>query len=248
MPGMEPSQAQASGFPPAAMARINAAADQYDPEAKGWPALKRVWWLYRIVCVRKVVVSGGHHSVPGPRIIVGNHARAGDGFLLAFVVGQFHALTQAESFTLPFFGKLLARGGQIPVIPGRGREALDRAKRVLARGGTILVYPEGRLSHGGEMWRGKTGAARLAFESGAPLQPIAVHVDERHCRTLHGHFYDRPTVGVWQVGGPAYVSIGEPWYPFVGQTTVVVRDLRRATDEIMARVRSLLELARCSAG
>jgi 1-acyl-sn-glycerol-3-phosphate acyltransferase len=164
------------------------------------------------------------------------------------VLGRYHGLTQIESFTLPIFGWLLARAGQIPITPGRGREAMERARKQLDRGRTILIYPEGRLSHGGAMIRAKTGMARLAFMSGAPILPVAVHVPSRYCRTVYGRMYGRPTVGVWQVGGPIWFAIGEPWRPFADQATVSAADLRRVTDETMDRVRRLLEQAQTAAG
>jgi 1-acyl-sn-glycerol-3-phosphate acyltransferase len=98
------------------------------------------------------------------------------------------------------------------------------------------------------MLRGKTGAARLAFESGAPIQPIAVHVTEKHSRIVHGKFYGRPTVGSWQIGGSARVVIGEAWRPFEGATKVAPKDLRQVTDEVMARIRRLLDQARAATG
>jgi 1-acyl-sn-glycerol-3-phosphate acyltransferase len=158
-------------------------------------------------------------------------------------------MAQVESFTLPFLGPILARAGQVPVIPGRGREALQRAEELLLRGETILIYPEGRLSHGSSMLRGKTGAARLALRSGAPFQPVAVHVPERHTRVMHGHFYGRPTLGVWQFGGTAYVAIGEAWHPFAQlDLEPEISEVRRVTDEIMERVQALVEQARRMAG
>jgi 1-acyl-sn-glycerol-3-phosphate acyltransferase len=211
------------------------------------PLLRAIFWLYRAVFVRSIHVLGRENYVPGPRIVVSNHARVSDPFLLLSVLGGYRGLTQIESFTIPFFGWLLARSGQIPITPGRGREAMVRAREQLARGRTILIYPEGRLSHGGEMIRAKTGMARLAFQSGAPIVPVAVHANERDCRVVHGHMYGRPTVGVWQIRGPAWVAIGAPWTPFAGRANVTASDLRRVTDEAMARVRRLLDQARAAA-
>jgi len=236
-------------FPPAALARIRAAADEYDPRARQWPLLRALLWLYRVVCVGAVHVYGRQHLAPGARIVVSNHARVSDGFLLAFVLGRFHALVQAESFTLPVLGKLMARSGWIPVVPGQARQVLARAAEALRRGGTVLIYPEGRLSHGGEMIRGQTGAVRLAMQTGAPVQPVAVHVPERYSRMVRGRFYGRPTVGAWQVGGPTYIAIGEAWRPLGDlDRPPTIAEARRATDDVMSRVHSLLEVARAASG
>jgi 1-acyl-sn-glycerol-3-phosphate acyltransferase len=238
-----------ASIPPSVLARASAAAEGYDPKARLWPVFKAVMWLYKVTCVRHVRVSGRERIVPGGRILVSNHARVSDSFLLPFIFGRLHGMAQVESFTLPILGSLLARAGQVPVIPGRGREALQRAEDLLVKGETILIYPEGRLSHGDVMLRGKTGAARLALRSGAPFQPVAVHVPERHTRVMHGHFYGRPTLGVWQFGGTAYVAIGDAWHPFAqGETELGFSEVRRVTDEIMERVRALVEQARRMAG
>jgi 1-acyl-sn-glycerol-3-phosphate acyltransferase len=235
-------------IPPAVMARASAAAEKYDPQARLWPIFKGILGLYRVLCVGRVHVEGRERIVRGARILVSNHARVSDSFLLPFIFGRLHGMAQVESFTLPVLGPLLARAGQVPVIPGRGREALARAEELLRRGETILIYPEGRLSHGREMLRGKTGAARLALRSGAPFQPVAVHVPEKHTRVMHGHFYGRRTLGIWQFGGPAYVAIGDAWRPFDGQDEPDIAAVRRVTDEILHRVRELLEHARRMAG
>jgi 1-acyl-sn-glycerol-3-phosphate acyltransferase len=213
-----------------------------------WPLLRLVFWSYKTLLVRSIHVIGRENNVPGPRILVSNHARVSDPFLLPFVLGTYRGLTQIESFTIPFFGWLLARSGQIPITPGRGRQAMARAAEQLTKGRTILIYPEGRLSHGAEMIRAKTGMARLAYQSGAPILPVAVHVPAEHCRTVLGRMYGRPTVGVWQVGGPAWIAIGQAWRPFADRGSVSAADLRRVTDEAMTRVRLLLDQARAAAG
>jgi 1-acyl-sn-glycerol-3-phosphate acyltransferase len=222
--------------------------DRYDPEGRLWPLLRAVFGSYRWLFAGKIHVIGKENNPAGARILVSNHARVSDPFILPSVLGSYRGLTQIESFTIPFFGWLLARAGQIPITPGRGRQAMDRALEQLTRGRTILIYPEGRLSHGGEMIRAKTGMARLAFQSGAPILPVAVHVPPRYCRTVVGQMYGRPTVGVWQVGGPIWFAIGEPWRPFAGQTAVSAADLRRVTDEAMSRVRRLLDQAHTADG
>jgi 1-acyl-sn-glycerol-3-phosphate acyltransferase len=52
--------------------------------------------------------------------------------------------------------------------------ALTSAKRVLGEGELFGIYPEGTRSHDGKLYRGKTGVARLALETGVPVIPVAV--------------------------------------------------------------------------
>ena len=51
---------------------------------------------------------------------------------------------------------------------------MKSAKKILADGDLFGIYPEGTRSHDGRLYRGKTGIARLALESGAPVVPCAV--------------------------------------------------------------------------
>ena len=52
--------------------------------------------------------------------------------------------------------------------------ALTSAKGILAKGEIFGIYPEGTRSHDGRLYRGKTGVARLALETGVPVVPVAV--------------------------------------------------------------------------
>jgi len=52
--------------------------------------------------------------------------------------------------------------------------ALLTAKRVLGEGGLFGNYPEGTRSHDGRLYRGKTGVARVAIETGVSVVPVAV--------------------------------------------------------------------------
>jgi len=224
------------------------ARDRYDPQARLWPVLKALLLVYRLLCVGRVHVAGRERIPRGGCIVVSNHAFVSDAFVLAIVFGRVHGLAQAESFTLPLLGWLLARAGQIPVGPGRREEVLERARDLLRRGETILIYPEGQLSHGGELLPGKTGAARLALRTGAPILPVGTYAPPQYGRAIHSRHYNRPTVGIWQVGGPAYIAIGDPWRPFAGRTAADEDELRQATDDVLRRIRAQVEQARAMAG
>ncbi len=222
--------------------------DEYDPRARWWPVLKIFLYLYRVLCVGRIRVRGRQKIPRGGSILVSNHAFVSDAFVLAIIFGRLHALTQVEAFTVPFFGRLLARAGQIPVASGRGPEALARAAEQLTRGESVLIYPEGRLSHGGQLLQAKTGAARLALSTGAPLLPIAFYVPPGYGRLFRGRQFNRPTVGVWQIGGPCHIVIGEPWTPFAGRPSASEEEIRSVADGTLGRVEALLEEARRMAG
>jgi len=246
---MDRSEPEAQRLAPTRRELSRATTSDFDPEASWWPAVALGLWAYRLVFVGRIVVLGREHLRRRGSILVSNHSRASDAIILALLFGPGHSLVQAETFQLPVLGRLLARSGQIALTPGRSREALELAAGCLRRGRPVLIYPEGRLNHGGDLLRGKTGAARLALQSGAPIQPLAVHVPEKFSRTFRGRAYARETVGTWQIGGPAYVAIGAPWQPFSpGAREASGAELRQVTDEVMSRVAVLLNTARSAAG
>jgi 1-acyl-sn-glycerol-3-phosphate acyltransferase len=222
--------------------------DEYDPEGRLWPLLKAFLLLYRILMVGRVRVAGRERIPKEACILVSNHAFVSDAFIVALVFGRLQALAQAESFALPFFGWLLARSGQIPVIRGQRPEILARAADQIRRGRHVLVYPEGQLSHGGDLHVGRTGAAELSLTTGAPILAVGFYVPPRYGRAFRGRHYNRPTLGVWQIGGPCYLHIDDPWRPFDGAADSSPEDLRRVTDEMMIRIEAALERARRMAG
>jgi 1-acyl-sn-glycerol-3-phosphate acyltransferase len=199
--------------------------------------LRLIMGTYRVLMIHRLHWIDRQHWSEGPHILVSNHGRVTDGFIFVSLHDKLHSMIQAESFTLPIIGRIFQHSGQIPIAPGHGVEALERARVYLAQGESVLIYPEGKLNHGAGMLRGKVGAARLAFDSRAPVLPIGVYVPERWSRKIHGHFYGRPTIGYWQMGGTCYIAVGEPWVPFPPEKTQVEpHELRTVTDEMMERI------------
>ncbi|GFJ95772.1 hypothetical protein Prum_094140 [Phytohabitans rumicis] len=84
-------------------------------------------------------------------------------------------LADAAVFRMRGLGWIMK--GHIPVARGTAAvtRAFHHAAAELAGGAAVLVYPEGRIGLDPGLWpeRGKTGAARLAQASGAPVVPVA---------------------------------------------------------------------------
>ena len=91
-------------------------------------------------------------------------------------------LAKSEYFTSPGPKGLLKKVtfkalGQVPVDRSGGRRseaALITGLQVLAEGKCLGIYPEGTRSPDGRLYKGRTGIARLAIESGAPVIPVAM--------------------------------------------------------------------------
>lgn len=121
---------------------------------------------------------GLEHIPDSGFILVANHISELDPLALAHMVynqGHLpHVLAKAELFQIPVVGKMLEGMRHIPVERTRGGGAsLEAAELVLADGGAILIYPEGTITQDPQLWpmRAKTGAARLALKTGAPVIP-----------------------------------------------------------------------------
>jgi 1-acyl-sn-glycerol-3-phosphate acyltransferase len=105
-----------------------------------------------------------------------------DSFVLPLVLDrQVKFLGKSDYFTgSGLKGRAVAgfmRGvGTIPVdrTGGKGDGALKTGLKVLNSGGLFGIYPEGTRSPDGRLYRGKTGVARLALQSGAPVIPVAM--------------------------------------------------------------------------
>jgi 1-acyl-sn-glycerol-3-phosphate acyltransferase len=139
-------------------------------------------------------------------------------------------------FRTPVVGTLLRWCGLLRVDRGRRTvaEALPAATRALAEGSMIAAYPEGRISLDPGLWpeRGKTGVARLALASGAPVVPVAQWGAHEVIawggwvatpRSLGRALVRRPVVRV-HFGRPVDLSGLRPGVP---------ADVRRATDRII---------------
>jgi 1-acyl-sn-glycerol-3-phosphate acyltransferase len=127
----------------------------------------------------------GRDNVPdsGPAIIASNHLSFSDSIFMPLMVKRkVTFVAKAEYFTgkgiKGWLTKMFFVGtGTIPVDRSGGRAAraaLDTQLEVLRSGNLAGIYPEGTRSPDGRLYRGKTGVARLALDSGAPVIPVVM--------------------------------------------------------------------------
>ena len=127
----------------------------------------------------------GAENVPatGPAILASNHLSYADWLFMPLTLPRrVTFVAKAEYFTTPgikgwFQRKFFSGAGQVPIDRSgatAAEGALKAAKRILEEGELFGIYPEGTRSHDGKLYRGKTGVARLALETGVPVIPVAV--------------------------------------------------------------------------
>lgn len=122
-------------------------------------------------------VAGAHH-VPsaGGAIIASTHTSHADSLALgAAVRRRLSFLGAADLADTPVLGPFLPRIGLLPVERGSGDAGLlDDLAALVADGAALVVYPEGSRSRDGSVHRPRSGVARLAAATGAPVVPAGV--------------------------------------------------------------------------
>jgi putative phosphoserine phosphatase/1-acylglycerol-3-phosphate O-acyltransferase len=117
----------------------------------------------------------------GPVLLAANHRSYFDVVALALVAATagrpVRFLGKKELFDAPLIGPLARSLGGICVDrAGEPAHALAEARRVLQAGEPVLILPQGTIPRGRAFFdpelRGKTGVARLAADTGAPVVPI----------------------------------------------------------------------------
>ncbi len=135
------------------------------------------------VVFRPQVEGAGHVPGEGPAILASNHLSYADWLFMPLTLPRrVTFVAKAEYFTSPglkgwFQKQFFSGSGQVPIDRGgadAAAGAMIAAKRVLGEGDLFGIYPEGTRSHDGRLYRGKTGVARLALETGVPVVPTAV--------------------------------------------------------------------------
>ena len=177
----------------------------------------------------------GKENIPaeGPAILASNHNAVWDSVFLPMMLDrEVVFMGKADYFTGTGFKgwvtkEFMRAVGTIPVDRSGGRAseaALNAGLKRLREGELFGIYPEGTRSPDGRLYRGKTGVARLALLSGAPVIPVAM-IGTHAAQPIGQRIPSRTNIGM---------VIGEPLdfsrYKGLHKDRYV---LRAITDEIM---------------
>ena len=191
---------------------------------------------FLVVLFRPKVKGLRNVPVNGPLIVASNHLSFSDSIFMPLVVPRkVTFLAKSEYFTSPGPKGLLKKLtfialGQVPVDRSGGRRseaALITGLKLLAEGRCLGIYPEGTRSPDGRLYKGRTGIARLAIESGAQVVPVAMFNTEKI----------QPTGTVVPKVMRVEMIFGEPM-TFTGDSSDL-QYLREVTDQIMNRIQEL---------
>jgi 1-acyl-sn-glycerol-3-phosphate acyltransferase len=139
--------------------------------------LKSIAWpLFRVLFA---IEYHGLENVPerGAVIIAGNHPSYLDpAFVVLPLKRRVRFMAWDALFKVPLLGPLIRVLGAFPVDirKGKGESAFREALRVLNDGDALGIFPEGQRSEHGPIGEMRTGVARLAIDSGAPIVPVTI--------------------------------------------------------------------------
>ncbi|MFG1924180.1 lysophospholipid acyltransferase family protein [Cryptosporangium sp. NPDC048952] len=203
-----------------------------------------LYWVFKVLLTlpmtlyfRPRVEGIEHVPARGPVILASNHVSYLDWLILPLVVRwrRISFLAKHDYFIEPGLRGRWKRyfftaTGQVPVVRGgasAGDAALNTAVGLLRDGRVVGIFPEGTRTRDGRLYRGRTGLARIAAASGAPVIPCA-------------------TIGVFELAPPGAK------FPRPGRVTVKFAPpmrwgteepdrelLRKRTDELITVIQSL---------
>ncbi|GAB6897549.1 lysophospholipid acyltransferase family protein [Kineosporia succinea] len=209
------------------------------------------WYRLVVILLKPVLLLStrrnwkGAENLPatGGVITVSNHISYADPFTYAHFVydsGRLPRFMAKESlFRLPLLGRIVRGARQIPVY----RETRDAgaaysaAVAAVRAGELVAIFPEGTLTRDPDGWpmRGKSGAVRVALETGAPLIPVAQWGAQDLLPPYSKRLSLFPPHRIWVTAGPP-VDLSR----FAGRPMTLPL-LTEATEQVMAELTALVE-------
>lgn len=216
---------------------------------------KRTWaWRLAEPIVRGALVAtttrdwidGENIPATGGCIIVLNHVSHLDPLTAAHLVydhGRLpHYLAKSGLFRNKALGAFFRSAGQIPVerLSKNAAGAFDAAVQAVRDGKCVVVYPEGTITRDPEGWpmTGKSGAARIALETGCPVIPVG----QWGAQQLLAPYAKKPDLFPRKL---VRMKVGTP----VDLSDLAAKErsmavINEATDRIMAAITALVEEVR----
>ena len=151
-------------------------------------SMRFIVWLLSHTMYR--VTHRGLESIPekGGAIIVCNHVSYVDALLLAGAVRRpIRFIMFKPIFEMPVLNFVFRTGRAIPIVGRRMdeaayEEAFREIREGLADGDLLCIFPEGKLTHDGEIDAFRPGIERILQETPVPVVPMAL-------RGLWGSFF-----------------------------------------------------------
>lgn len=173
----------------------------------------------------------------GAKIFAVNHPSTLDPlYVMGSIKEPVHALLTENVFKIFALNKIISWAGHVKVSGAKGRPAFDRAIELLKKNRSILIFPEGTVSHQSEtVEQLRTGAIRMALSTGAPIIPLGIYLDPQKVKHTTIKIRGKFERFVWYRRGAYVISYGKPIY-LTGQS-----DNRNLVQEASFFLRSVLQ-------
>ena len=175
----------------------------------------------------------------GPKIFVSNHPSATDPFMIHIISRErMNVLVTAKAFGVPVFGWFLRTIREIPVPLVPGSAVLEDACQSIRDGKSVAIFIEGKISPlDGSFLAPRTGAARLALQTGVPVIPVGIFLRRELSICIKSKISGSLAQAYWCLRGPYAMTVGQPMQ-FAGN----VEDrphVRNVSEAIMQQIRLL---------
>ncbi len=153
-----------------------------------------------------------HGNLPeGPVLFAANHPSTTDPIFIQVLLSKpLSVMITSKVFSIPFLGAYMRKMKQICVTPGKGEAVLEEAHQTLEAGRSVAIFPEGLISPSNGFHAPRSGVARLALKSGAPVVPLGIYLPEKNCKRIPTNLEGEPDIITWYLRGPYAVTIGKP--------------------------------------
>jgi len=175
----------------------------------------------------------GKENIPsqGPVIVVANHLSFADPPLLGISLSlKMMFMAKKELFRSRFISYFVRTFGAFPVYRGQlDRKALRQSDEILAQGLALIMFPEGKRSHNGQLQSGFSGLTLIALRNEVPILPVGIAGTEK-LKSIVG-LLRRPKITV---------NIGQAFRLPAASGKLTKVELAGITSNIMERIAGLL--------
>lgn len=208
----------------------------------GYRAAEALLWPWLMALTRRDWHGQEHLGAHGQGIVVSpNHISFFDPLVMAHFLNDSgrppRFMGKQAVFDVPVVGQILRGAGQIPVARDTDpHRALAAAEAAIMAGECVVMYPEGTITRDPDTWpmSGRTGALRLALETGAPLIPVAQWGANKVMAPYSKQFRLLPPKVMQVTAGPA-VDIDD-----LRDRPITRALLEQGTDRLMDAITALL--------
>lgn len=190
--------------------------------------------VFKMMRWRVATTGTAHIPLSGPAVIATNHVGYLDFVFIGYAARERRRLTRfmakQEVFDHKIAGRLMRGMKHIPADRfGDAGKAVTNSIAALRNGEVVGMFPEGTISRSFVPRTAKTGAARIAIETGAPLIPGAVWGAHRILTKGRPRNFERDILVTVDIGAPIDYEAGE--------------DPGAVTSRLMERISALVETA-----